>query len=187
MKRFCPAQRAQNGDPVPPRLLLAIRFGVRATMLKRLLIPVLAGLSVLPLQAGAWVGYHGGGFVRGPLGGTAAWHRGGWGGAAWHGDPVYHGGCWGCAAGAAAAAGAVGLAAGAAIGSAATAASAPVVAVPQPVYVASPAIGTQVVTLPGDCTNAVVSGATYYKCGDVFYKPRFGSNGVYYTVVSNPF
>jgi len=156
-------------------------------MLKRLLIPAIAALTILPLQSGAWVGYHGGGFVRGPMGGTAAWHRGGWGGAAWHGAPVYHGGCWGCAAGAAAAAGAVGLAAGAAIGSAATAASTPVVAVPQPVYVASPPIGTQVVSLPGQCTSAQVSGATYYKCGDVFYKPRFGSNGVYYTVVSNPF
>jgi hypothetical protein len=166
-------------------------------MLKRILIPVLAGLSMLPFQAGAWVGYHGGGFVRGPHGGTAAWHRGGWGGA-WHGGvyrggavyhaaPVYHAGCWGCAAGAAAAAGVVGLAAGAAIGSAATAASTPSVVVQQPVYVASPAIGTQVVTLPGNCTSAVVTGVTYYKCGGTFYQPSFGSNGVYYTVVSNPF
>jgi hypothetical protein len=166
-------------------------------MLKRILITVLAGLSMLPFQAGAWVGYHGGGFVRGPHGGTAAWHRGGWGGA-WHGGvyrggavyhaaPVYHAGCWGCAAGAAAAAGVVGLAAGAAIGSAATAASTPSVVVQQPVYVASPAIGTQVVTLPGNCTSAVVTGVTYYKCGGTFYQPSFGSNGVYYTVVSNPF
>jgi hypothetical protein len=160
-------------------------------MLKRLLIPVLAGLSILPLQAGAWVGFHGGGFVRGPHGGTAAWHRGGWGGAwhggVYHGATVYHHGCWGCATGAAVAAGAVGLAAGAAIGSAAVAASTPSVVVQQPVYVSSPSIGTQVVTLPGNCTDAVVTGVTYYKCGGTFYQPSFGSNGVYYTVVSNPF
>ena len=44
-------------------------------MLKRFLIPLIAGLTILPLEAGAWVGYHGGGFVRGPRGGTAAWHK----------------------------------------------------------------------------------------------------------------
>jgi hypothetical protein len=166
-------------------------------MLKRFLIPLLVGLSVLPLEAGAWVGYHGGGFVRGPRGGTAAWHRAGWGGAwhgaAWHGwgyhgAAVYHGGCWGCAgaAGAAVAAGAVGLAAGAAIGSAAAAASTPTVVVQQPVYVASPAIGTQVVTLPSNCRSTRVTAVTYYDCGGVYYQPRFGSNGVYYTVVRKP-
>lgn len=166
-------------------------------MLKRFVIPLLAGLSVLPLEAGAWVGYHGGGFVRGPHGGTAAWHRAGWGGAwhgaAWHGwgyhgATVYHGGCWGCAgaAGAAVAAGAVGLAAGAAIGSAAAAASTPTVVVQQPVYVVSPAIGTHVVSLPSNCASTVVIGVTYYNCGGVYYQPRFGSNGVYYTVVQNP-
>jgi hypothetical protein len=164
-------------------------------MLKRVLIPILTGLSILPLEAGAWVGYHGGGFVRGPYGGTAAWHRGGWGGgwhgASWggwgyHGATVYHGGCWGCAGGAAVAAGAVGLAAGAAIGSAAAAASTPTIVVQQPVYVASPAIGTQVVTLPGDCARTVATGVTFYNCGGAYYQPGFGSNGVYYTVVPNP-
>jgi hypothetical protein len=166
-------------------------------MLKRFLIPVLAGRSILPLEAGAWVGYHGGGFARGPYGGTAAWHRAGWGGAwhgaAWHGwgyhgATVYHGGCWGCAgaAGAAVAAGAVGLAAGAAIGSAAAAASTPTVVVQQPVYVASPALGSVVVSLPGNCASTVVIGVTYYNCGGVYYQPSFGSNGVYYTVVQNP-
>lgn len=168
-------------------------------MLKHLYIPVLAGLTLLPLQADAWIGYHGGGFVRGPGGGVAAWHRGGWG---YHGGlagprfaarppvraplPVYHGGCWGCAAGAAAAAGAVGLAAGAAVGAAAAASDAPVV-VQQPVYVSAPAIGSVVVTLPGNCTSATVNGTRYYRCDGTFYKPHFGSNGVYYTVVPNPF
>jgi hypothetical protein len=155
-------------------------------MSKRLVILVLAGLPVLPQQVGAWVGYHGGGFVRGPAGGTAVWHGGGWG---WHGGgavyrpaPVYHGGCWGCAA---ATAGAVGLAAGAAVGAAA--ASTPSVVVQQPVYVTSPSVGATVVTLPGGCTGATVNGTRYYGCGGTYYQPHFGSNGVYYTVVPNPF
>jgi hypothetical protein len=157
-------------------------------MLKRFLIPVLAALSLLPFGADAWVGYHGGGFVRGPYGGTAAWHRAGWGGGwGYHGATVYHGGCWGCAGAAgAAAAGVVGLAAGAAIGSAAVAASTPTVVVQQPVYIAGPAIGSVVVSLPGNCVSTVVTGVTYYNCGGVYYQPSFGSNGVYYTVVQNP-
>lgn len=164
-------------------------------MFKRLCIPVLAGLALLPLHAGAWIGYHGGGFVRGPEGGVAAWHRGGWGGLAAPTlrprpplpapVPVYGGGCWGCAAGAAAAAGAVGLAAGAAIGAAA-AGDGPAV-VQQPVYVSTPTVGSMVVALPGACTSATVNGVRYYKCDGSFYKPHFGSNGVYYTVVANPF
>jgi len=157
-------------------------------MSKRFLIPLLAGISILPSQAGAWIGYHGGGYVHGPRGGTAAWHRGGWGygGAVYHG-PVYHGGCWGCNQGAAAAAGVVGLAAGAAIGSAAAAASRPTTVIEQPVYVTSPAIGSTVVSLPAHCTSATVNGARYYSCGGTYYKPHFGSSSVYYTVVPNPF
>jgi hypothetical protein len=157
-------------------------------MTKRLLIPLLTGLSIIPWPAGAWIGYHGGGFVHGPRGGTAVWHRGGWGGGwGYHGTTVYHSGCWGCAAGAAAAAGAVGLAAGAAIGSAATAASSPTVVVQQPVYVTSPAIGSTVLTLPGGCKSATVNGVRYYGCGGTYYKPHFGANSVYYTIVPNPF
>jgi hypothetical protein len=60
------------------------------------------------------------------------------------------------------------------------------VVVQQPVYVACPAMGTQVVTLPGNCSSTVVMGVTYYNCGGVFYQPSFGSNGVYYTLVPNP-
>jgi hypothetical protein len=152
-------------------------------MLKRILIPVLAGLAVLPLEAGAWIGYHGGGFVRGPEGGVAAWHRGGWGGAAVvhpYAGPVYRGGCWGCVGGAAA----VGLAAGAAIGAAA---SSPAVVVQQPVYVSTPSVGSTVVSLPGGCKEATVGGTRYYGCAGTYYRPHFGANGVYYTVVPNPF
>ena len=31
------------------------------------------------------------------------------------------------------------------------------------------------------------SGVRYYNCGSAYYQPHFGSNGVYYTVVANPF
>jgi hypothetical protein len=117
-----------------------------------------------------------------------AYHAGYGGGAYYH--PAYAaGGCWGCtsgySAGAVAAAGAVGLAAGAAIGSAA---ASPTVVVQQPVYVSGPAIGSEVVALPGSgCTSTFTGGSTYYQCGSSYYQPHFGSNGVYYTVVANPF
>jgi hypothetical protein len=111
-----------------------------------------------------------------------AYHAGYGGGAYYH--PAYAaGGCWGCAsgysAGAVAAAGVVGLAAGAAIGSA---------AVQQPVYVTGPALGSEVFALPGSgCTSVFTNGTRYYNCGSAYYQPHFGSNGVYYTVVANPF
>ncbi len=160
-------------------------------MLKRLLIPMMACLAVVPMQASAWVHAGGGGFVHGPAGGTAVWHRGGWAGGGWgyHGATVYHGGCWGCApAGAAAAAGVVGLAAGAAIGAAAASTPSTTVVVDQPTVITTgPAIGTTVLSLPGGCTGATVNGAQYYQCNGSYYKPMFGSSGVDYTVVANPF
>ena len=116
-----------------------------------------------------------------------AYHAGYGGGTYYH--PAYAaGGCWGCSgysAGAVAAAGVVGLAAGAAIGSAA---SSPTVVVQQAVYVTGPAIGSEVMALPGSgCASVSANGITYYNCGSSYYRPHFGSNGVYYTVVANPF
>ena len=200
----------------------------------------IAGLAILPMQAGAWGGFRGGGFHAG-AGGFTTWHHAGWGGggfggayhagygglthvgyggvthadyggayhAGYGGGAYYHpaypaapmpvaghppppaGGCWGCVsgygAGAVAAAGAVGLAAGAAIGSAVADDSSPTVVVQQPVVVSGPAIGTEVVALPGDCSSAFANDTTYYNCGSTYYQPHFGSNGVYYTVVAKPF
>jgi hypothetical protein len=41
--------------------------------------------------------------------------------------------------------------------------------------------------LPGSgCDSLFANGARYYNCGDAYYQPHFGSNGVYYTVVANP-
>lgn len=34
---------------------------------------------------------------------------------------------------------------------------------------------------------ALPGGGAYYNCGDAYYPPHFGSNGLYYTVVANPF
>jgi len=180
---------------------------------KHLLVLGMAGLSLLSAQANAWRGGgFGGGFHAG-AGGFTSWHHAGWGGvthvgyggvthvgygdayhAGYGGGAYYHpayvgGGCWGCttgySAGAVAAAGAVGLAAGAAIGSAA---ASPTVVVQQPVYVTGPAIGSEVFALPGSgCNSLGANGITYYNCGSSYYQPHFGSNGVYYTVVANPF
>ena len=41
--------------------------------------------------------------------------------------------------------------------------------------------------LPGGCNSVSASGVTYYNCGNAYYQPHFGSNGVYYTVVASPF
>jgi hypothetical protein len=101
----------------------------------------------------------------------------------------YAGGCYGCGA----AAGAVaGLAVGAAIASSAQPAVA--VAQPAPVYVQQPTyvtqgnlpLGTQVASLPPGAGSMVVNGTTYYQAGPTWYKPYFGSSGVYYEVVPAP-
>jgi hypothetical protein len=41
-------------------------------------------------------------------------------------------------------------------------------------------------TLPAGCTSAEVQGGTYYVCGSSWFRPAFGANGVYYTVVPTP-
>jgi len=56
----------------------------------------------------------------------------------------------------------------------------------QPAAVSAPAYGTQVVALPAGSVTKNVQGATVYQCGSVWYKPYFGSNGVYYEVVPPP-
>ena len=57
----------------------------------------------------------------------------------------------------------------------------------QPVYVTGPAIGTEVMALPGSgCDSLFANGTRYYNCGNAYYQSHFGSNGVYYTVVANP-
>ena len=69
-----------------------------------------------------------------------------------------------------------------------------VVQQPAPVVVQQPAyytqgnlpIGTQVAALPAGSTSMVVNGVNYYQSGPTWYKPYFGSSGVYYEVVPAP-
>ena len=139
-----------------------------------------SGLAPLH-DANAWIaagGWHGGGYYHG----AAYFH------------PYYHGGCYGCGAAAGAVAGlAVGAMAGAAIANASRPATV-VVQQPAPVVVQQPAyytqgnlpIGTQVAALPAGSTSMVVNGVNYYQRGPTWYKPYFGSSGVYYEVVPAP-
>jgi hypothetical protein len=142
--------------------------------IKTLVIGLAVTASMLaPLtDANAWVaagGYHGG--------------------AVYHGGSYYHGGgCYGC--------GAAGLAVGVMAGAAIANASKPTtVVVQQPAYVVQqPAyvvqgnlpIGTQVASLPPGSSSMVVNGTNYYQSGPTWYKPYFGSSGVYYEVVPTP-
>jgi hypothetical protein len=47
-------------------------------------------------------------------------------------------------------------------------------------------VGNVYPTLPSGCVNPTVQGTTYYLCGNTWFKPSFGANGVYYTVVTAP-
>ena len=50
----------------------------------------------------------------------------------------------------------------------------------------APAYGTDVTVLPSGAVSRNVHGITAYQCGSVWYRPYFGSNGVYYEVVAPP-
>ena len=58
--------------------------------------------------------------------------------------------------------------------------------VPQQTVVGAPAYGTQVTTLPPGCVSRNVNGTMAYECGPIWYRPYFGSSGVYYEVVPPP-
>ena len=47
-------------------------------------------------------------------------------------------------------------------------------------------IGAIYATVPHDCVTPIVGGETYYMCGNTWFKPKFGANGVYYKVVPPP-
>ena len=55
----------------------------------------------------------------------------------------------------------------------------------------TPASGTWVMgmnysNLPAGCAMPNVQGKTYYLCGNTWFQPSFGANGVFYTVVPTP-
>lgn len=48
-------------------------------------------------------------------------------------------------------------------------------------------MGQTVAILPGGCiTPSVPGGGTYYLCGNAWFRPSYGANGVYYRVVTAP-
>jgi hypothetical protein len=133
---------------------------------------------LLPLQdANAWVAA-----ARGGWGGRGAVAVGG----GYHGAYYHGGGCYGCGA-------AVGAVAGLAVGTAIASAAQPAtVVVQQPIQQPSYyspgylAVGSQVAGLPPGSNSMVVNGQQYYQSGPTWYRPYFGSSGVYYEVVPAP-
>lgn len=108
--------------------------------------------------------------------------------------PHYYGNPYNATTGEVAAAGMAGLAVGAMAGSAAakkqqsSSTSQSSSAASQPATINSPLpIGSQLSALPSGCTNAVVKSVEYYGCGPNWFKPVFGSSGVFYQVVPQPF
>jgi hypothetical protein len=112
-----------------------------------------------------------------------------------YGSTCYNCGGW-PAAGAAAAGVAVGVVAGAAVASAhntavasnaynagyVAGATAPA---PAPVNT-SFAPGAIYAVLPAGCISPSVHGGTYYLCGNTWFQPAYGANGVFYRVVAAP-
>jgi hypothetical protein len=48
------------------------------------------------------------------------------------------------------------------------------------------AMGAIYGTVPAGCITPSVRGTTYYLCGNTWFQPSYGANGVYYTVVPAP-
>lgn len=87
--------------------------------------------------------------------------------------PYYHAGCYNCA-GAVAAGAVVGVAAGAAIATAA-----------RPAPVVYP-MGVSYATVPAGAVIVNRYGVNYYQVGTTWFRPYYGANGVYYSVVAPP-
>lgn len=99
-------------------------------------------------------------------------------------NDYYNTGCYDCGGWNTAGAAAVGVAAGSVLGAAAASqesANAYAAGV-----AAGESIGSIVTTLPAGCVYSPVAGASYYKCGAVWYQPSYGANGVFYRAVAAP-
>ena len=143
---------------------------------------------------GAWGGWgHGSGTATGPHGNSASWshsyggyHPPTYGGFHGYGygyhPPSYSGGD-------VAAAGIAGLAVGAMAGAAIASQPPPptTLVIQQPMAPAPLTLGMSLTYLPGNCVNINLSSGQYYECGPNWFKPYFGSNGVYYLVVPAPY
>ncbi|MGE0225736.1 MAG: hypothetical protein AB7F35_24555 [Acetobacteraceae bacterium] len=98
--------------------------------------------------------------------------------------PYYGSTCTGCAVAAGAVAGGL---AGAAVASAASSnAYAAGVAAGSASAAAQYIMGGQYATLPGGCARPSVGSQVYYLCGNTWFLPSYGANGVYYRVVPAP-
>jgi hypothetical protein len=164
------------------------------------------GASHTNMYGGSATHYEGGGWSKtGAYGGTA-YGDAHYGGAYYHPSaaayagyhpPVvvnsYGAGCYNCGgwatAGAAAAGAAVGTLVGAAAASADTAAAtsdAYNAGVASGAASAAYVMGAVYPTIPTGCAMPSVGGTTYYLCGNTWFQPSYGANGVFYTVVPAP-
>ena len=129
------------------------------------------------MYGGHSAGVPGYGAVHTTAGGFTTYHPPayGYGGYAPYHAPVavpyYHAGCYDCA-GAVAAGAVVGVAAGAAIAGAA-----------RPLY----PMGVNYATVPPGAVIVNQAGINYYQVGSTWFRPYYGANGVYYTVVPAPY
>ena len=48
------------------------------------------------------------------------------------------------------------------------------------------AMGAVYAALPAGCAQPTVHGNAYYLCGNTWFQPAYGANGVYYRVVPAP-
>jgi hypothetical protein len=47
-------------------------------------------------------------------------------------------------------------------------------------------MNTNYAVLPAGCASPNVGGTTYFLCGNTWFQPSYGANGVYYRVVPTP-
>ena len=47
-------------------------------------------------------------------------------------------------------------------------------------------MGVNYATIPAGCASPNVNGTTYFLCGNTWFQPAYGANGVYYHVVPTP-
>jgi hypothetical protein len=55
-----------------------------------------------------------------------------------------------------------------------------------PVASSNFAMGAIYAVLPAGCIRPGAGGGTYYLCGNTWFQPSYGANGVYYRVVPTP-
>jgi hypothetical protein len=140
------------------------------------------GTSHTNRYGGTTTGAYGMGAVHTTAGGFTTYHPPGYGYGGYApyyrpvGVPYYHPGCYYDCGAAVAAGAAVGLAAGAVAGA----------ALARPAVIPAYPLGTSFTTLPTGAVYVDRGGVTYYQVGNAWFRPAFGANGVYYSVVPAP-